>query len=76
MTAKHDLELKAKKAQKFLEQGNKVKIEMVLKGRQKMHQNLAKERLQEFISLIPLKISIEQQPKNEPRGLTMIIGKA
>jgi len=31
----HDLEFKVKQAEKFLEKGHKVKIEMILKGREK-----------------------------------------
>src|SRR3989338_8872870 len=34
-TSNHDLEVKAKKALEFLEQGDKVKIELALKGREK-----------------------------------------
>lgn len=73
-TAKHDLELRAEQAKGFLEEGNKVKIEMVLRGREKAHQDLAKEKIKKLISLIPIDTVIEQEAKY-PRGLMVIISK-
>lgn len=32
----HDIEMRIKQASKFLEKGNKVKVEMILRGRQKL----------------------------------------
>lgn len=75
-TAQHDLETKAKQAEKFLEAGHKVKIETILRGREKAFQELAKKKIEQFISLIPKEITIEQEPKKYPRGLTMIIRKS
>lgn len=74
-TARHDLELKAKQAEKFLKRGDKVKIEMILRGREKAHFDLAKEQLKEFLQSISQPIIIEQEPKKQPRGLVMIITK-
>lgn len=74
ITAKHDLELRIKQAEEFLKEGNKVKIEMILRGREKMHQDLARKKIKEFISSIPLEIAIEQELKG-PRGLMVIINK-
>ncbi len=73
----HDLEIKAKLAEKFLKKGDKVKITLVLRGREKALQGFAKEKIKLLIdkldSLIPIKI--EKDLKKEPRGLTMIISK-
>lgn len=71
----HDLEFKAKQAEKFLNQGDKVRIEIQLRGREKAHQNLAYDKLEQFIDLIKMEIVVEQEPKREPRGLAMIIAK-
>jgi translation initiation factor IF-3 len=57
---KHDLELKMNQAKKFLERGDKVKVEMILKGREKQHRKRAVEILSEFINLLDQKIIIEQ----------------
>lgn len=73
--APHDLAVKAKQAKKFLSKGDKVKIEIILRGREKAHLDLAKEKLDEFIKLISLEVKIEQEAKKQPRGLTMVISK-
>jgi len=74
----HDMEIRAKQAQKFLKSGNKVKISMVLRGREKAMGNFAKEKIQKFLeitnNLIPIKT--EREIKREPRGFTMIVSKS
>lgn len=74
-TGQHDLEIKAKQAGKFLDQGHKVRIEMILRGREKGLFDMAKEKLNKFIELIPLETKIEQELKKQPRGLSIVVGK-
>lgn len=74
-TARHDLETKAKQAEKFLEQGHKVKIDIILRGREIAFQELAKKKMWEFNNLITFEIATEDGPKRYPRGLTMTIKK-
>lgn len=74
-TSSHDLEHKAKRAEEFLAEGNKVRIEIKLKGREKAHQNLAREKLNNFLKLISVEHKIEEEPKRNPIGLTMVIAK-
>ncbi len=75
----HDLEIRVKSALKFLNEGNKVSVELLLKGRQKTDSltELAKEKMNYFLKLIeknfPLKI--ERDIKSEGRGLRMLISK-
>lgn len=45
----HDLETRKKQALKFLEAGNKVKLDTILKGREKAHRGLAEENLRKFV---------------------------
>lgn len=71
----HDLETKAKQAEKFLNKGNKIRIEMILRGREKALYQIAKEKLEEFIKLISPEIKIEQEIKRQPRGLTVVVNK-
>lgn len=73
--AKNDMERQARLAEKFLDQGHKVKIEIILRGREKAHPEIAREKLVEFIKLINIPTKIEQEPKKYPRGLTMVISK-
>ena len=74
-TGQHDLEMKARQADKFLEKGHKVRLEIILRGREKTHQDLAKEKLESFRKLITRETIIEQEIKKYPRGLSMTIAK-
>lgn len=75
--SEHDLETKAHQAEKFLKKGDKVRIEMKLRGRQRALRKFAEEKIKNFLkvleNLIPIKI--ERELKKEARGLTMIIVK-
>ena len=73
----HDLETRAKQSEKFLKKGNKIRIEMRLKGREKALQGFAREKIEKFLGvlekLIPIKI--ERKLKKQPRGLTIIVSR-
>ena len=73
----HDMEVRAKQAEKFLNNGDKIKISMVLRGREKAMGNFAREKVQKFLENINLLIPIktERDLKREPRGFTMIVSK-
>jgi len=73
----HDLEIKAQLAKKFLEKGQKVKIEMILRGREKGFSELAKEKIGQFLGILEklIPIKIEKDLKREPKGFTVIISK-
>ena len=71
----HDLETRTKQAEKFLNKGHKVRIEIILKGREKNLIDMAKEKLNQFIKTIPLETKIEQEIRKQPRGLSVVIGK-
>ena len=73
----HDTEIKAKQAEKFLKEGNKVKVNLVLRGREKGMGDMAKKKVEFFIeatnTLLPIKI--EREIKREIKGFTAIISK-
>ena len=73
----HDMETRAKSALKFLEKGNKVKIELPLKGRQKALGGFAEEKIAHFMAMIEKTISLktEKPLKREGRGYTMIVSR-
>lgn len=48
----HDLEMKMKQAKKFLERGDRVKLELILRGRENQFKDKAHEKIQNFIDLI------------------------
>ncbi len=73
----HDIEVKARMAERFLKEGDKIKVHLVLRGREKSMAEFAKNKVTFFAQalekLIPTKI--ERELKKEPRGFTMIISK-
>lgn len=74
-TSLHDLEHKAKQAGEFLTEGNKVRVEIKLRGREKAYFDLAKEKLNNFLKLIPVEHNMEEKPKKNPIGLVLTITK-
>jgi len=73
----HDMETRALAVEKFLKSGYKVRIEMVLRGREKGLGEFAKQKLLKFLEILKstVPIKIERELKMESRGLTMIIAK-
>jgi translation initiation factor IF-3 len=69
----HDMEFKRAQSEKFLGHGDKVKIEIVLRGREKAHQDLARQNLQKFISSITVPYKVEDPIKRFPGGFNVII---
>jgi translation initiation factor IF-3 len=73
-TGKHDLELRARQAQKFLAEGDKIRIDMRLRGREKAHGPLAFKKFNEFLEMIG-DYTLEMPPKRFPQGFIAIITK-
>lgn len=73
----HDLETRIRQTEKFLKKGNRIRIEMKLRGRQKALQGFARQKVKKFLEALEKSIPIktERELKKEPRGLTMIISK-
>ena len=74
----HDLTTKAKSAKRFLENGDRVKIEMRLRGREKAHKDFARKKIKKFLSMIKEEeVDIKKQGKikKEPFGLSLMITK-
>jgi translation initiation factor IF-3 len=75
-TDTHDLNFKKAQAEKFLGHGDKVKVEIVLRGREKAHQDLARKSLQDFISSITAPYKVEEPIKRFPGGFNVTIAPA
>ena len=69
----HDLETKAKIAAKFLAEGDKVKANIRLRGREMGHADSGKESLLAFCEMLKDVSNIEKQPQQEGRNLYVII---
>ena len=68
-----DLNVKAKKALEFLEDGNKVKVSIRMRGRQMAHSNLGLEVMNEFADILKDVSSPERKPFTEGRNIIMIL---
>jgi len=73
----HDLETRVNQAEKFLARGDKIRIEVILRGREKSLADIANEKIKQFIQMLSAKTTIKVEKNLERRGKTliMIIGK-
>ncbi|MCL5436199.1 MAG: translation initiation factor IF-3 [Patescibacteria group bacterium] len=62
-TGPHDLEFKAKRADEFLKSGDKVKIDMMLRGRERANVAFAFEQVRKFLTMITVPHVVEVPPK-------------
>ena len=72
----HDLEIKLRQVEKFLSDGDKVKITLRVRGREMAHQDLGLALLQRVRETLADKIKVEHEPKSEGRQVIMVIGPA
>ena len=70
---KHDLDFRVTRAKQFLSENQKIKIEMILRGREKAHFDLAEKQLKQFIESLEEEIKIEQPPKRQGNRLIAVI---
>lgn len=68
-----DLEVKAKKAREFLEEGDKVRLSIRMKGRQQAHPEVSVEVMDAFFAKVDDVSTIEKKPLHEGRSITMIL---
>lgn len=71
----HDWTMRLQQAAQFLDEGNKVKVEMRLRGREKGRTDLAEKKLQDFITAVPGGAHQEGTISRSPRGLTILVTK-
>lgn len=72
-TDTHDLDFKRVQAEKFLSRGHKVKVELILRGREKALPDKGKDALREFLNTIKATFGVEEDIKRFPGGLHIII---
>ena len=74
-TNAHDYEVKLERAKKFLDEGNKVKVTMMFRGREIYHANVGRERLLELAKQVgdaQLGV-VEVEPRLEGRNMHLIL---
>lgn len=68
-----DLNVKAKQTVKFLQQGNKVKVSIRMRGRQNAHANMGVDVMNRFFDLVKESAVMEKKPLLEGRNILMIL---
>ncbi|WP_075572116.1 translation initiation factor IF-3 [Colibacter massiliensis] len=69
----HDFYVKMKAAQRFLDEGNKVKVTIMFRGREMSHPELGEKLLVRFADELKAVAHVEKTPKIEGRNMTMVI---
>ena len=71
----HDYQVRIKNIQKFIAQGNKVKIVIMMRGREMQHSNLDFDLANRFVEdLKDEPMVIEKKPMLEGRNVTLYLG--
>lgn len=71
----HDIEVRSKQSRKFVDQGHKVRLEILLKGRERAHRNLAVEKLKTFVINMGDDIITDQELSHQGGKIFLIIRK-
>ncbi|MCX7793102.1 MAG: translation initiation factor IF-3 [Thermodesulfovibrionales bacterium] len=69
----HDLQLKAKSIRRFLDDGNKAKITMMLRGREATRPDLGMKVFEKLLQMIEGKYTVEKKATLEGSNITMVI---
>ena len=69
----HDLMVKANNAVKFLKDGDKVKVSLRFRGREKGYVNIGEEVMKKFQDVTADIATVEKKPKLEGRSLIMVL---
>ena len=69
----HDFDVKLKNALRFVEDGNKVKLTIMFRGRELSHPELGKAVLDKAVEKLAGLVNVEKTAKLEGKNMTMIV---
>jgi len=72
-TEAHDLEFKIRRARDFLEEGDKVMVNMLFRGRELSHLDFAAQNMQAFVEQLSDIATVERGPSREGRRMILIL---
>lgn len=73
-TSSNDLELKAKRASEWLDEGHRLQAELYLRGRAKyMDKAFLEERLTKFLGMMSVPYKIVEDFRKSPKGLVILV---
>jgi len=72
-TEDHDYDVKMRNLNRFIEEGNKVKVTLRFRGREMAHQDLGMDLLKRVEADMEDLVSVEQFPRMEGRQMVMML---
>lgn len=72
--SEHDLSIKAKRAIEFLEEGHKVKVDLLMRGREQAHPEIGFDVVKKFLTFIPSFVT-EAEIKRQGPFISTVIAK-
>ena len=72
----HDYQVKLRKAQEFLNHGDKIKVVTMLRGREMQHADMALDLMNKFFDELKELGTMDREPKLEGRNVIMILSPA
>ncbi len=75
-TDEHDVEVKTRKIQEFLAEGDKVRVSVQFRGAEMRHPDIGRKLLDEIAEVLKGSATIERTPIMEGRMMSMIVSRA
>ena len=72
-TEEHDFQFKFRHAVEFLEEGDKVKVSVMFRGREMSHQELGRRLLDKFVESAAEVAMVEVPAKMEGRNMSLVL---
>ncbi len=73
-TDEHDIQFKTNNVKRFLEEGNKVKVCIMFRGREMAHTSMGRVLLDRVIKDLENVAIVEQAPRMEGNNMVMLLG--
>jgi len=71
----HDLDMRRSQTMKFFEQGDRVKLEMILRGRERARMDLARQIMMDFVKSLGADVVVDAPMSSMGGRLTALIRK-
>lgn len=74
----HDIDIRKKQATEFLNDGDKVQVELILRGRERQHSELATKVMHDFVAALQadMEVRIEQPVSKQGGRMTLLVAKS
>ncbi len=73
-TDDHDVEFKTNNIKRFLEDGHKVKVSVMFRGREMAHTAMGRAVLDRIVAELQNEAVVEQQPRMEGKNMMLLLG--